>query len=50
MGGGHDSRRVSYVDVEVTGKAVVRAFTKDSERPFSLQRPFGKTVQKGCCW
>ena len=24
-GGGHDSRRVSYVDVEVTGKGVVRA-------------------------
>ena len=44
----------SYVDVEVTGKAVVRAVTKDSERPFRKavwkdrsERPFGKTVQKG---
>ena len=44
--GGHDSRRVSYVDVEVTGKAAVRAVAKDSERPFSLERRFRKTIWK----
>ena len=43
-GGGHDIGRLSYVDVVVTGKAVVRAVAKDSERPFE------KTVQKGRCW
>ena len=39
-GGGHDSWRVSYVDLEVTGKAVVRA----------VRKRIRKTVQMGRCW